>query len=404
MSKFVHLRRFLNLLTIKHNNYIYVAPHHNAFIDNYSLDNANSDNVLAYVSYLRDGNEPNLKLRIYVETTSPEMEKLTNDNVEIIPLYINDKAGKVQKIKSKLKRMSAKYHCKQWWRDNPTVEFEDHIKSQKVVCFNYGTETKNSFAKRSSHLWDIFSHIFVTCPLDARVQMSNFGGSLDKFYVSGYARNDCLLKNERKEVINKWLKSIGIDLKGSKFIVYAPTVNEQPDLFEKFFFGFDDRGELEKFLEEQNIYILYKPHPLERYKGEFKTNRIIEYPYSKEFSLYDLLSFSDALITNYSSVYIDYCITGKPVIFNFANLEEFREKRGLAYDPPYAVLLDEPATNWDEMKEKFIKAFKEPVGKKYHEVQQLLNKYADSNSCKRITEILFDDKKAKEYKIKEWLF
>ena len=286
MSKFVHLRRFCNFLTIKHQNYIYVAPHHNGYIDNYSLDNGNSDNVLAYVNYLKQGNEPNLKLRIYLETISPEEKPFSSENIEIIPLYINDKASKVQKIKSKLKRMSAKYHCKQWWRDSPTIEYEDRIKSQKVVCFNYGTETKNSYAKRSSHLWDIYSHIFVTCSLDARVQMSNFGGSLDKFYVTGYSRNDCLLKNEREDSIRNWLKSIGIDLKGAKFIVYAPTVNEQPDLFEKYFFGFDDKGELEKFLEEQNIYILYKPHPLERYKGEFKTNRIIEYPYSKEFKLY----------------------------------------------------------------------------------------------------------------------
>ena len=404
MSKFVHLRRFLNFLTIKHNNYIYVAPHHNAFIDNYSLDNANSDNVLAYVNYLKQGNEPDLNLRIYIETTTPDMERFSNGNIEIIPLYINDNAGKVQKIKSKLKRMTTKYHCNQWWRDNPTIEFEDHVKSQKVVCFNYGTESKNSYAKRSSHLWDNYTHVFSTSILDARVQVSNFGGSLDKFYICGYSRNDCLLKNERENVIRNWLKSIGIELKDAKFIVYAPTVNEEPSLFEKYFFGFDDKGELEKFLEEQNIYILYKPHPLERYKGEFKTNRVIEYPRSKEFSLYDLLSFSDALITNYSSVVYDYLITGKPVIYNYANLEEYMNIRGLAYEPPYAMLVDEPATNWEEMKERFKSIFKQPVSKKYFDVQRILNKYVDSNSSKRITEILFNDKEAQKYKVKEWLF
>lgn len=404
MSKFIHLRRFLNFLTIKHKNYIYVAPHHNGFIDNYSLDNPNSDNVLAYVNYLRQGNEPNLKLRIYIETTTPDLKRENTNNIEIVPLYINDNAGKVKRIKDKINRMFTKYHCKQWWRDNPTIEFEDHIKSQKTVCFNYGTESKNSFAKRSCHLLNNFTHFFTTCSLDARIQISNFGGTLDKFYVCGYPRNDCLLKNERAETIKNWLKSIGIELNDAKFIVYAPTVNEKPDLFEKYFFGFDDNGELEKFLEEQNIYILYKPHPLERYKGEFKTNRIIEYPRSKEFSLYDLLAFSDALITNYSSVAYDYFVTGKPVIYNFANLDEYLKIRGLIFNPQDIVLVDDPATNWKEMKDRFVSVFKAPVSKKYHDVQKLLNEYIDSNSCKRITEILFDEKEAEKYKIKEWLF
>ncbi len=404
MSKFIHLRRFINFLTIKHKNYIYVAPHHNAFIDNYSLDNANSDNVLAYVNYLRQGNEPDLKLRIYIETTTPDMKRETINNIEIVPLYINDNAGKIKRIKDKVNRMFTKYHCIQWWRDNPTVEFEDHIRSQKSVCFNYGTESKNSFAKRSCHLLENFTHFFSCSALDARVQVSNFGGSLDRLYISGYSRNDCLLKNERAETIKNWLKSIGIGLNGAKFIVYAPTVNEEPSLFEKYFFGFDDNGELEKFLEEQNIYILYKPHPLERYKGEFKTNRIIEYPRSKEFSLYDLLAFSDALITNYSSVVYDYLITGKPVIYNYANLDEYMNIRGLAYEPPYALLVDDPATNWSEMKERFNTIFKKPISKKYYDIQQLLNKYVDSNSSRRITEILFNEKEANKYQIKEWLF
>ena len=97
MPKLRGLRKCLNFLTIKHSHDIYVAPHHNAFIDNYSIDNPNSDNVLAYVNYLRNTNKE-LKLRLFVETTK-EMERFNNGNIEIIPVLVNENGSKTQKIK-----------------------------------------------------------------------------------------------------------------------------------------------------------------------------------------------------------------------------------------------------------------------------------------------------------------
>ena len=67
-------------------------------------------------------------------------------------------------------------------------------------------------------------------------------------------------------------------------------------------------------------------------------------------------------------------------------------------------MTDSPATSWEEMKEKFISAFKNPTSQKYYDVQKLFDKYVDSNSCKRITEVLFNDKEAEKYKIREWVF
>ena len=51
-----------------------------------------------------------------------------------------------------------------------------------------------------------------------------------------------------------------------------------------------------------------------------------------QLKLYQVLSLSDALITDYSSVYYDYLLTGNPVGLTIEDLDEYKETFTLAFD------------------------------------------------------------------------
>ncbi|MBQ6021081.1 MAG: CDP-glycerol glycerophosphotransferase family protein, partial [Clostridia bacterium] len=52
----------------------------------------------------------------------------------------------------------------------------------------------------------------------------------------------------------------------------------------------------------------------------------------------ELLGCSDAMITDYSTVYYDYLLTGKPIGLTTDDVEEYIAKRGFFYDDVYSVL------------------------------------------------------------------
>jgi CDP-glycerol glycerophosphotransferase (TagB/SpsB family) len=66
-------------------------------------------------------------------------------------------------------------------------------------------------------------------------------------------------------------------------------------------------------------------------------------------NLYEFLSSSSALITDYSSVYYDYLLTERPIGLNFEDAEEYGAEWGLWYDDVRASLPGHLIDNCDEM-------------------------------------------------------
>ena len=102
--------------------------------------------------------------------------------------------------------------------------------------------------------------------------------------------------------------------------------------------------------------------------------------------LYPLLGSTDALITDYSSVWLDYEILNKPIFFAMDDYEEYKSSRGLLFEDfinisPYPV----------------IKSYKQFITflEKYEDIDlnkrlfiDKYNKYKDNKSCERIIEYL----------------
>lgn len=92
-----------------------------------------------------------------------------------------------------------------------------------------------------------------------------------------------------------------------------------------------DFDELEAFLEETDAYLLLKLHPNERldhHLGDY--SRILPVP--EQSDVYPLLPYTDGLITDYSSIYFDYLLLDRPIVFYAYDLERYRAERGFYFE------------------------------------------------------------------------
>jgi len=154
----------------------------------------------------------------------------------------------------------------------------------------------------------------------------------------GNTRNDILFDNINGYDINmdidiyELLKDKKFNNK-SKILFYMPTFREKGRSPIYDFFEFAKTNE---FLEENDIYLIIKEHPWARkidldkrlLKRVFFLNRYSDHtPFFK---------ITDILITDYSSVFVDFLILDKPLIFLSYDLNSFvNDSRELYFDYKY---------------------------------------------------------------------
>ena len=107
--------------------------------------------------------------------------------------------------------------------------------------------------------------------------------------------------------------------------------------------------------------------------------------FSKKFDLYELLKQTDALITDYSSVFYDYLLLDKPIGFTEDDQQQYTGNRGFAVDNPndfkpgmricakedLVKFITDVALDIDDYKEKRKK------------INHLSNQYQDGKNCER---------------------
>ena len=92
-------------------------------------------------------------------------------------------------------------------------------------------------------------------------------------------------------------------------------------------------------LKELRIRVLVKPHPMSVHYGQDQKVDdhlwIIsdDWLHEQGVTLYETLAAADALITDVSSVYVDYLVLNRPVFFYFPDIVEYRRSRTFLLEP-----------------------------------------------------------------------
>ena len=146
----------------------------------------------------------------------------------------------------------------------------------------------------------------------------------DKVMEVGYPRNDLLL-NYKSEDIQKIKEYIGIP-ENKKVILYAPTWRDnQHEAGVGFTYDLNvDFERLRRELGDEYV-ILFRVHYLVASHFSFDDFEGFIYNVSNYDDINHLYMIADLLITDYSSVFFDYGILKKPMLFYMYDLEDYKD-------------------------------------------------------------------------------
>jgi len=153
--------------------------------------------------------------------------------------------------------------------------------------------------------------------------------------VTGFAEMD-MLYNYLIISRDKLLQDVGIKNTGV-ILLYAPTYDVGLWPWGDAYYEFDHFC---KFFTENDLILILRLHPYTKIKKRLLKKIINKYDnvywldMSKEPDTMKLLALSDILVTDWSSIYTDYFLTQRPIIYLEANKDFLTELRGKPEIPP----------------------------------------------------------------------
>lgn len=205
-------------------------------------------------------------------------------------------------------------------------------------------------------------------PLMAR----SFAVSEDKIKVWGQPRNDGLFqKNDCREILGQLFPDLP---EYTKTVLYAPTFRDYGQV-QLFPFKDFDQKQLEAFLDEKNMLLFIRTHVAEQGSAAPYLGKRIRFLGNEQAEdVTGILNIFDCLITDYSSIYIDYLLTDKPMVFLPYDRQQYLDGRGMNFDYDDVTPGPKPETFNDFLdalspKEDFWKSERTRVNRLFNEIQ-----------------------------------
>ncbi len=258
------------------------------------------------------------------------------------------------------------------------------------------------FSRNHKYTWGNYDIVTVTSEFFATVLSSETGTNYRKFKITGASRNDFLFNCDGRKNLQTLFPDI---INYKKVMLYCPTFRKAEErtirrrdsaLDIRYFVDKYFNRETEEFFKENKICCLIKPHPFEekellakKFGKSIKTitDEVLK---KMNLSLHEILNGIDFLITDYSSIYIDYLLLNRPVMFIVDDLEEYRSRRGIIFDD-YDFFTPGPKVKTTEkFKEEiltllsdknYFKEEKQEKAKLFHQIKR--------NFCKCIADEIF---------------
>lgn len=288
--------------------------------------------------------------------------------------------------------------------NNSTFQsFYIHKEGQKYINTWHGTPLKHmgfdipgNPAHSQNVLRNFLSTDYILSPNPHTTKMFSDSYKLNGLYEgkiieAGYPRIDLMFNTNREAFINE-LYSVGLEIdRHKKNILYAPTwkgTNVSQANNDVLQIIADMKDLQENIGKDYNI--LVKVHP-------YLYKQAIKYPEIKTMLIPDyidpneLQSIVDILITDYSSIFFDFLVTGRPILFYTWDADVYREERGQYIrneDLPGPILynckeLIDAINNIDIVEKDYQES--------YIKMQKDFTKYEDGEVTERIVHAIFNE-------------
>jgi len=248
-------------------------------------------------------------------------------------------------------------------------------------------ENQKNLIEQAGHKID---YIVVSSKNVSKIYEEAFKVENNKILALGTPKTDYYFdkKNNSKENIKKIRAEFDkkyAGIKGKKIVLYAPTFRENKEKNNDILVNFDFNL-FNSYLGDE-FCLFFKSHPKFKISKEDDFINVSDYKNTDE-----LLLISDILITDYSSIMIEYAILFKPIIFYPFDLDYYiSNERGFYFD--YNDVPGEIAKNTEEIIE-LIKNKKNNSIFDMNKIHTFLNleyDYLDDKSSKRIIDFLLNE-------------
>jgi len=165
--------------------------------------------------------------------------------------------------------------------------------------------------------------------------------------------------------------------------IYMPTfrggVGTECDLFSQYGFDF---SKVEALLIDNNIQLTLRMHPVNSppklLVEQIRNSKSIYLDAGGD--IYDSISDYDCLITDYSSIYFDFLLGEKPIVFAPFDLTEYKQRERSLYFEFEEVTIGPYCYNWNDVIQRLIQLKNEDISNEYKEQYQFLkNRFHDEN-------------------------
>ena len=239
------------------------------------------------------------------------------------------------------------------------------------------------------------SYFLSASPFFAEINEKCFGHTQQQMFIGSNPRNDLLFNPRKLDLLSMF------GVKG-KLVLCMPTFRNSSGLGKndanKDFplLSADNISTFDDYLEGKNLTFIIKPHPYQNkiafLKKEYKNIKVIynEDLWRLDIRLYELLSCSDALITDFSSVYFDYLLLNRPIGFAIDDLDCYKNNRGYTVDNPLKLMPGPNIKNLDELKMFITDVVNEcdSYVEERRRINNIANTYKTGDACQRILDFV----------------
>ena len=169
---------------------------------------------------------------------------------------------------------------------------------------------------------------------------------------------------------------------GYKLLIYMPTWRDTGGDVS----GWLNNPKLKKLLKQNKTILICKLHPEDK---NFKEDNQSETLYfmKKSSDVYSILKYTDGLISDYSSIFVDYLLLDKPIIYYIYDIKEFQElSRGGFYRPFDEFVAGETPKDENQLLEaiQHIVNGKDDFKQRRKELRDKYFIYQDGKNCERV--------------------
>ncbi len=217
----------------------------------------------------------------------------------------------------------------------------------------------------------------------------------ERVIVTGQARTDLMLNVDKHAIWNIAFPSMQ---RPRQVFIWLPTYRSSPyrdrtdgEVFSNIFnCGDFSESTFNALLKANDAICLVKPHPMAAHQDHTNSSNLFfineSWLQDRKLSLYQLTGAADCLISDVSSIIVDFMLLDRPTVLLFDDIESYEKSRGFSFNPITEFLPAQVARDFDGFMAEMdaVLAGNDPYVARRSELKKLFFDHTDAGAADRI--------------------